>query len=43
MRGGVLKDIDRKNQKSDTDKNKSNNLEMIKAQIELENKLRKQE
>jgi hypothetical protein len=44
MRSGVLKDIERKKLKAENNNtSKSDNLEMIKAQIELEKKLSKKE
>ena len=39
MRSGVLRDIERKIEKAATEDSKLNNLEMMKAQIELEKKL----
>jgi hypothetical protein len=39
MRSGVLRDIERKIEKAAAQDNKLNNLEMMKAQVELEKKL----
>lgn len=43
MRSGVFRDFERKREKIEAEANKLNNLEMIKAQIELENKLNKKD